>query len=428
MKFNLLLLAFIFNIFSSVYAQSDFGVYEKENWLEYWTEFDPKNKDYKEPKKIVAGYITENTTWRSKDTHLLQGVVYVINNAVLTIEQGTVIRGDYNTCGTLVITKGAKLIAEGSEGFPIVFTSNKESFVRKPGDWGGLIIMGDAPINNFGGVGMLDFNLDPAYNRYGGENKESSSGIIKYVRVEYAGRKLSSKKELNGISFAGVGSGTKIQNVQVSYSNDDSFEFYGGNVKLEKLLSYRASDDDFDFTQGVQANLSNSIALRNPHSFDDDRSRCLEINSYDAIEKCDPLRNKTNVAITNVTFINNEDNNQGLIKEAIFVANESYLSFKNSVVYGFKDFLMVKDFPTSLEGFEEYIKLQNLVVAHCGNAFISTKKDGMVEMDTNYMMAIRNIKQSDGTIGDYFMNSDISETPDFRYLKLERNNKILVNK
>ena len=194
--------------------------------------------------------------------------MYVVNNAVLTIEQGTVIRGDSKTCGTLVITKGAKIIAEGTESFPIIFTTNKDTYSRKPGDWGGIIIMGDAPINNFGGVGILNFDLDPTYNRYGGANPESSAGVLKYVRVEYAGKKVTSKKEFNALSFAGVGSQTKIENVQVSYSDDDSFEFYGGNVKLKNLISYRASDDDFDFTQGVQADITNSIAIRNPYSYD----------------------------------------------------------------------------------------------------------------------------------------------------------------
>lgn len=237
--------------------------------------------------------------------------MYVINNAVLTIEPGTIIRGDYDTCGPLVITKGAKIIAEGTESLPIIFTTNKESFIRKPHDWGGLFIMGDAPVNTFGGVGILNFDLDPKYNGYGGNNIESNSGTLKYVRVEYSGRKLSDKKELNAISFAGVGSKTVIQNIQISYSNDDSFEFYGGNVKLEKLISYRASDDDFDFTQGVQASFTNSIALRNPYSSDAERSRCLEIDSYDAVEKFDYQRNKTNIKATNLTLINLEDNNQG---------------------------------------------------------------------------------------------------------------------
>jgi len=427
MKTNLLLLLAIFSLSCSVYAQSGLGVSEKENMLEYWTEFDPKKKEYREPKKILAGYISENTTLYSRDTYLLEGVVYVINNAVLTIEQGTVIRGDSKTCGTLVITKGAKIIAEGTESFPIVFTTNKDSYSRKPGDWGGIVIMGDAPINNFGGIGILNFDLDTSYNRYGGDNSLSSSGILKYVRVEYAGRKLKSKKELNGISFAGVGSGTKIENIQVSFSDDDSFEFYGGNVKLKNLVSYRASDDDFDFTQGTQANFTNSVAIRNPYSSDLENSRCLEINSNDDIEKFDPLRNKTNVTASNLVLVNTEDNDQGLVKEAVFVSKESQLNFSNSVVYGFKDFLMVKEF-SFMDEFEKNIKLKNLVIGHCNNTISSMKLKDILEMDIDYLFSKNNIKVSDGLIEDYFMNANVLETPDFRYLKIERTNNNLVNK
>ncbi len=427
MKTNLLLLLAIFSLCSSVYAQSGLGVSEKENMLEYWTEFDPKKKEYREPKKILAGYISENTTLYSRDTYLLEGVVYVINNAVLTIEPGTIIRGDSKTCGTLVITKGAKIIAEGTESFPIVFTTNKDSYSRKPGDWGGIVIMGDAPINNFGGIGILNFDLDSSYNRYGGDNSLSSSGILKYVRVEYAGRKLKSKKELNGISFAGVGSGTKIENIQVSFSDDDSFEFYGGNVKLKNLVSYRASDDDFDFTQGTQANFTNSVAIRNPYSSDLENSRCLEINSNDDIEKFDPLRNKTNVTASNLVLVNTEDNDQGLVKEAVFVSKESQLSFSNSVVYGFKDLLMVNEF-SFMDEFEKNIKLKNLVIGHCNNTISSMKLKDTLEMDIDYLFSKNNIKVSDGLIEDYFMNANVLETPDFRYLKIERTNNNLVNK
>ena len=345
----------------------------------------------------------------------------------MTIEQGTVIRGDSKTSGTLVITKGAKIIAEGTQSFPIVFTTNKDSYSRKPGDWGGLIIMGEAPVNSFGGVGVLNLDLDPAYNRYGGDNPASSSGVLKYVRVEYAGKKLSSKKELNAISFAGVGNQTTIENVQVSFSDDDSFEFYGGNVKFEKLVSYRSSDDDFDFTQGVQANMSNCLAIRNPFSTDIENSRCLEITSYDAIEKFDPQRNKTKVNASNVTLVNTEDNNQGLVKEAVSVFNESFLNLSHSVVYGFKDLIMTKDFEY-IDEYEQYVKLKNIVVGHCNNVFASTNKEGKFSMDINYLIPKNNIAVSDGTIDNYFMNPVISETIDFRYLKIERNPINLVNK
>ncbi|WP_159778131.1 hypothetical protein [Flavobacterium sp. 9AF] len=428
MKKYIYLFVLICSALSVLQAQSGMGISEKENGLEYWTEFNPKKKEYKEAKKILAGYITENTTLSSRDVYLLQGVVYVTNNATLTIEPGTVIRGDYTTCGTLVITKGAKIMAEGTESFPIVFTTNKDTYSRKPGDWGGIIIMGDAPVNTFGGVGILNFDLDPKYNRFGGENTESSSGVLKYLRIEYSGRKLSAKKELNGISFAGVGNKTKIENIQISYSNDDSFEFYGGNVKLEKLVSFRASDDDFDFTQGVQASITNSLAIRHPYSSDAEKSRCMEIDSYDMIEKFDAQRNKTNVKASNVTFVNTEDNDQGLIKEAIFVADESYFSLNNSVVYGFKDFLLVKNY-SFFEDFEEFIKLKNLVVGHCDNTLKTMQGDGNIAgMENNLFLSKNLISVSNGKIEDYFKIPTFEETPDFRYIKMERNNNILVNK
>ncbi|WP_130735359.1 hypothetical protein [Flavobacterium sp. J27] len=426
MKKYVYLFVFIYSVFTSLQAQSGMGISEKENGLDYWTEFNPKKKEYREAKKILTGYITENTTLYSRDTYLLQGVVYVTNNAVLTIEPGTVIRGDYNTCGTLVITKGAKIMAEGTESFPIVFTTNKDTYSRKPGDWGGIIVMGDAPVNTFGGIGVLNFDLDPKYNRYGGDNVESSSGALKFVRIEYSGRKLSAKKELNGISFAGVGNKTKIENIQISYSNDDSFEFYGGNVRLEKLVSYRASDDDFDFTQGVQATITNSLALRHPYSSDAEKSRCMEIDSYDMIEKFDSQRNKTNVKATNVTFVNTEDNDQGLVKEAVYVGSESYFTMTNSVVYGFKDYLLVKDY-TVIDDFEEFIKLKSMVIAHCDNAFGSMRGDGTIGMDKNFFITKNSITISDGAIQDFFKKPNFDETPDFRYLKIERNGNPVVN-
>ncbi|NHN26459.1 hypothetical protein FIA58_012300 [Flavobacterium jejuense] len=427
MKRNLLLLTVICNFCFAGYAQSGLGISEKENWLEYWTEFNPKKEDYRDPQKILTGYITENTTLYSRDTYLLQGVVYVTNNATLTIEQGTLLRGDSKTCGTLVITKGAKIIAEGSESFPIVFTTNNDEYSRKPGDWGGIIVMGDAPVSGFGGMGVVNFDLEPKYNRFGGENMQGNSGVLKHVRVEYAGRKSASKNQIAGITFAGVGSGTKIENIQVSFSDNDSFEFYGGNIKAQKLISYRAADDDFDFTQGVQADFTNSIAIRNPFSSNPGKPRCLEIKSYNEIEKFDPQRSKTNVKASNITLVNTEDNKQGLIKEAVFVSSEANLTLTNSVVFGFRDFLMLDKF-TSLEDLEKYVKLKTLVVAHCTNTF--SIMDGVLRTDVDYIASKNSITISDGLINDYFKNSNFSITPDFRYLKIDKNasNVVLNNK
>ena len=417
MKKNLLLLAFICTMFYTVYAQSDLGISQKENWTRNWTEFNPKKKDYNQPEKILAGAITENTTLSNTGTYLLQGTVYVTNNAILTIEQGTIIRGDFDTNGALVITKGAKIMAQGSQSFPIVFTTNKDTYSRRPGDWGGIVIMGDAPVSSFGKVGVIDYDLEPAYNRFGGDNIAGSSGVMSYVRVEYAGKKSNSKRQISGVTLAGVGNQTKIENVQVSYSDGNSFEFYGGNVKAEKLVSYRAAGDDYGFTQGVQANFSNSMAIRHPFSSNTSHSRCLEVKAYNDVERFDYQANKTNVVASNLTLINTEDNNQGLVKEAIFISKDATLSFNNSVVYGFKDFLMVDEF-SIINEFDKFVKLKNLVIAHCENTF-STKKDDIIRMDTNTLFSTNNINVSGGALGDHFKSTDVASTPDFRYSKLE---------
>ena len=427
MKKSILLLIAIFASFLS-YCQVDLGISGEENWFENWTNFNPRKQEYKKTNKSIIGLITKDTTLSSKYTYLLKGVVYVTNNATLTIEPGTIIRGDYKSCGTLVVTKGAKIIAEGTDVNPIVFTSNLDNYSRKPGDWGGIIIMGDAPVNTHGGIGVLDFDLLQKYTVYGGDNPESSSGVLKYVRIEFCGRKLSLKKELNGISFAGVGNKTIIENIQVSYSNDDSFEFYGGNVKLNNLISYRTTDDDFDFTQGVQSIITNSIAVRNPYSSDNQSSRSFEIDTYDKMENFDSTRSSTNVKATNITLVNTEDNNQGLVKEAINLNKESYLTIENSIVYGFRDFLIVNEALNS-EEFEEFVKLKNIRISHCKNDFGIKNNEKIVDLGIKYDYLKHKIKITDDIIDSFFINPNLKNSPDFRHISIEKSaNTILYNK
>lgn len=366
MKTKTILLILILNsLFLS--AQTIKGIYGPTNWMDNWTNFKPATTDYQTPNQIISGIIDKDTHLSNTKTYLLEGTVYVTNNATLSIEAGTIIRGDELTCGTLVITKGAKIIAEGNEKNPIVFTSNKVPSVRKPGDWGGILLLGDAPINKGGinGQALLDFNLESSKSSYGGTNIESNSGSLKYVRIEYAGRKLNALKELNGLSLAGVGKKTTLSYIQISFSNDDSFECYGGNIVLDHLISYRTTDDDFDFTQGVQATISNSIAIRHPYSSDAAGSRCFEIDSYDKLENYDLSKKLSSIEASNITLINLEENNQGLVREAIYVKENTQFSLKNSVISGFEPFLLMSNkiglFPENLAK----INLQNNIINNC---------------------------------------------------------------
>ena len=339
MKTIFLILALI--IFNLMYSQTKLGIVENANFLSEWTNFKPKTSEYKKCNEILSGVISSDKKLFRNKTYLLSGIVYVTNKAKLSIESGTVIRGDYDTCGTLVITKGAMILAEGEVTSPIIFTSNKGEMERNPGDWGGIVILGDAQINRLGGVGLLSFDLDPLVSSYGGDNDSSSSGIMRFVRIEFPGRKLNASKEFNGLSLAGVGNKTKIENIQVSFSNDDSFEAYGGNLVLNNLVSYRATDDDFDFTQGAQCAITNSLVIRYPYSSDVSTSRCFEIDTYDKPESNDYARKQTTVTASNITLVNNEENTEGLIKEAIFIAEKCNFYLKESVVSGFSKFILL---------------------------------------------------------------------------------------
>lgn len=413
MKKTVLIIINLISLFS-LNAQKNNGITGTENWFNNWTDFKPKIAEYNESTHILSGIIDVNTTLYKKNTYLLMNVVYVTNNATLTIEPGTIIRGDFDTCGTLVVAQGSKIIAEGTVTDPIVFTSNKNASERKPGDWGGLVILGDAPVNKYGGIGTLDFNLNPKYNVYGGHNAESNSGILKYLRIEFSGRKLNALKELNGLSLAGVGNKTKIDYIQISFSNDDSFESYGGDVKLNNLISFRATDDDFDFTQGTQCVINNSIAIRYPFSSDVSRSRCFEIDSYDKVENYDLDRKLTKIVATNMTLINNEDNNQGLVKEAIYIKNDSFFEITNSIISGFKQFVLLDDKIFLNESNLKKIKLQNIMLNDCKSVVELESEKSNKQMEEWIANDSFDIKISQINRVDLFHESDIKKNPDFR--------------
>jgi hypothetical protein len=390
------------------------GIIGNTNWMNNWTTFNPAKIEYSEATNIIAGTIDKDTRLTKRNTYQLVGVVYVTNNATLTIEPGTVIRGDDKTCGTLVITNGAKIMAEGLETDPIVFTSNKETVERKPGDWGGIIILGKAPINTLGGLHTLPFDLEPMLNHYGGQDPEDNSGILKYVRIEYAGRKLSSLKELNGISLAGVGRKTILSNIQVSYSNDDSFESYGGDLVMNNLISYRTTDDDFDFTQGVQCNISNSIAIRHPFSSDVSGSRCFEVDSYDKIGNTDMSKKLTKIDATNITLVNLEENSQGLVRESVYVRENTYFNLSNSIISGFTPFVLLEGNIGDGDVNLSKITFKNLIINNCNGGITSESGSGNPSIQKFYGNPIFFLDYTRLKNSELFTMPNIKGNPDFR--------------
>jgi hypothetical protein len=212
----------------------------------------------------LSGNINTTTTLTSDKVWTLKGYVYITDGAKLIIQPGTTIVSDIAEKGALCIERGAQIIAEGTVTKPIIFTSGKNSGERSPGDWGGIVILGRAKTNRSseptieGGIGRP----------YGGINDADNSGILKYVRIEYAGIAALPNSEINALTLGGVGSGTIIENVQTIYANDDAFEFFGGTVSPKNLYAFATADDDYDFDFGYTGTVTNSVSKRDPQFVD----------------------------------------------------------------------------------------------------------------------------------------------------------------
>jgi hypothetical protein len=220
----------------------------------------------------VTQDITASTTWTADKTYTLKGFIHVANGATLTIQPGTRIMGDFNTLGSsLFVLRGAKINAVGTAANPIVFTSSRAAGQRQPGDWGGLILIGNAKINRSGTVNVegtgTDGNTVASGKNYtlaysGGTADDDKSGTLSYVRVEFAGFAPLQDQELNSFTFAAVGSGTRISYLQAMAGLDDSYEFFGGGLVGDHLVSYESGDDHFDMSEGFKGKLQYLIALQ----------------------------------------------------------------------------------------------------------------------------------------------------------------------
>ena len=277
------------------------GAMGTSDWTANWTNFSPKTTVYGTPTETLTGTISANRTLDASKVYLLQGFVYVANGVTLTIPAGTVIRGDLTSKATLVVVKGGKLIAEGTATKPIVFTSNKAVGERNPGDWGGIILLGKSINNNAGGDGIIEGGIDVDLAHHGGTDAADNSGVLKYVRIEFPGIAYVQNNEINGLTLGSVGSGTIIDYVQVAYSGDDSYEFFGGTVNAKHLVSTANIDDAFDFDNGYAGKLQFLIAQRDPALADaQGQSNGIESDNSASQFSSTP---RTRPAISNMTII-----------------------------------------------------------------------------------------------------------------------------
>lgn len=234
---------------------------------------------------LNSASITGTVVLTKTTRYLMTGFNYVQNGGKLVIPEGTVILGDFETKGTLIIQRGGKIFANGTADAPIIFTSEKPAGSRAAGDWGGVIILGRSAINTSTGADSAEIEgfgpgLGPIY---GGQPviNDDSSGVFRYVRLEFPGINLTgiSGNEINGLTMGGVGSRTIIEYVMVSYSGDDSFEWFGGNVNCNHLIAYKGLDDDWDCDNGYRGKIQFGLSVRDKDIADVSSSNGFEIDN-----------------------------------------------------------------------------------------------------------------------------------------------------
>lgn len=305
----------------------------------------------------LTGEIDSDAVLTCDKDYLLRFTTYVRQGATLTIEPGTTIKGDFETKGVLVIQPGARIHARGTEDSPIVFTSARSSG-KKSGDWGGVVLLGLAPINLKDGSGEPMVGHVEGLTiggQYGGSNPNDSSGVLSHVRIEYCGTEIAPNNEINGLTFGGVGRGTVVDHVQVRHSADDCFEFFGGTLDAKYLVCQHPEDDAFDWDYGYTGRLQFLVAQASPEVTSG--SNGFEGDNDPNGTKNSPVSSPT---IYNVTLCGKNRRLETQEHFGVLVRRGSQLRMRNGLFMGFAAGLDVRD-PGTKINLAASIFHQNLV-------------------------------------------------------------------
>jgi hypothetical protein len=296
----------------------------------------------------ISGEITSDFALSCDKDYLLKGIVLVTPGSTLTIEKGTTLQGDVDTAspGVLVVQPGAKLIAVGTSEEPIVFTSALPANLRKQGDWGGVILLGNAPVNHKDTSGAPARGAIEGLTRggeYGGDDEDDTSGTLKYVRIEYSGFAIAPNNEVNGLTFGGVGRGTLVDHVQVRRTADDCFEFFGGTVDAKHLACQHNGDDGFDWDNGYRGRLQFLVLQQDP----------LVVDETNGFEGDNDALGTENTPLSEPTIYNatlcGKDREVDKQQYGILLRRSSRAHILNTVVMGFEAGLDVRDPRTELD-------------------------------------------------------------------------------
>lgn len=338
------------------------GAFGTTDWTQGWVDWNSALTTYSGPVvEVPEGNITGNVTWTSNNIYRLNGFVRVQDGAVLTIEAGTVIYGDTETKGTLIIQRGGKMIAEGTASNPIIMTSEKAPGLRQPGDWGGLVVCGKAPNNVPGG----NVELEGGYGAFhGGNDANDNSGIIKYVQVNFAGIPINPNEEVNSLTMGSVGAGTVIENVLCAYGLDDAFEWFGGTVNCKYLVAYRGLDDDLDVDLGFSGNVQFALCIRGASLADQSGSNGFEVDNDGSGSNNAPF---TAATFSNVTIIGpKKDRNTAIslqFQNGAQLRRNCKLKIHNSFITGYPNGIFIDGSGAKANADNNELVVKNTVIA-----------------------------------------------------------------
>jgi hypothetical protein len=296
----------------------------------------------------LQGRINGDTTLRKGNNYILKGLVYMVGNHTKTIEPGVTVKGSFNgsDVAALIITRGSKLMAQGTPSEPIILTSAAPN--PQSGDWGGIVLCGKAPINtSYNGVNGL-YQVEGGIDNANGDGLAGSgdalaavpvandnSGILSYVRIEYAGYAFQPDKEINSLTMAAVGSGTTIDHVEVSYAKDDAYEWFGGTVNCKYLVAWKTQDDDFDTDNGFSGKVQFGLIMRDSLIADISNSEAFESDNNASGTAVSP---KTTAVFSNITAIGPRATltnvGSSLFRGATHIRRNTGISIFNSIIMG----------------------------------------------------------------------------------------------
>ncbi|MCG3172603.1 MAG: hypothetical protein GMKNLPBB_00757 [Myxococcota bacterium] len=319
----------------------------------------------------VSADITGDTTWKGQNTYTLKKHIFVKGGA-LTIEAGAVILGDKGS--SLVVTQNGRINAQGTKDKPIVFTSSQPAGKRAPGDWGGVVLLGKAPINITGGSNKVEgFPVTENETVYGGTDAAHDCGTIQYARIEFAGFELAKDNELNGLTAAGCGSKTNIDYVQVHLGQDDGVEMFGGTANLKHIVITQPDDDgldwDFGWTGKVQFLVIQQNKLVGNYGFESDNNA----QNNDAAPRSMPV-------IWNATLVGSdaEPGKAGKEQGGMLLRRGTAGRFENFIITHFADFpINIADESTTKQCDGTNLVLKNSILNDNGNTnnWPADKKD-----------------------------------------------------